>query len=89
MQLGQRPPPDYAAWILGVRVLAVLSGAFLLRGANWARWLALAWMAYHVVLSAWHSFAQTATHAILLVAIAYALLQPAAAAYFRGRRLGS
>jgi hypothetical protein len=83
-QLGQRQVPDQAAaWTLVLRFMAVVSGTFILRGANWARWLALAWMAYHVVLSAWHSFSQTAIHAVLLAAIAYALLQPAAAAYFR------
>jgi hypothetical protein len=31
--------------------LAFLFGMFLLRGANWARWGALAWMAFHVALS--------------------------------------
>ncbi len=33
---------------LGVRILAIVGGAFALRGANWARWLLLVWLAYHV-----------------------------------------
>lgn len=28
--------------------LALLCGAFMLRGQNWARWVAVAWMAFHV-----------------------------------------
>ena len=35
-----------------VGLIAVVSGVFMLRGRNWARWLAIAWMAFHVVLSA-------------------------------------
>ena len=35
--------------------LAIVCGVFLLRGHNWARWLALAWIAFHVVLSAFHA----------------------------------
>jgi uncharacterized membrane protein len=34
-----------------VRVLAIVSGVFMLRGSNWARWLALAWIAFHVAIS--------------------------------------
>ena len=32
-------------------LLAMVSGAFMLRGHNWARWLALAWIIFHVILS--------------------------------------
>ena len=35
--------------------LAIVSGAFMLRGHNWARWLALAWIAFHVILSVFDS----------------------------------
>jgi hypothetical protein len=35
-------------WVLAVRLLAIAYGVFLLRGRNWARWLAIAWIAYHV-----------------------------------------
>lgn len=60
-------------WILAVRVIAIVAGAFILRGAGWARWLAIAWMAYHVALSAGHSVSATAIHFLLLVVITYAL----------------
>ena len=35
--------------------LAVVCGVFMLRGHNWARWLALAWIAFHVILSVFDS----------------------------------
>jgi hypothetical protein len=71
-------------WVLLLRLLAIVGGAFLLRGAGWARWLVLAWIAYHVVVSAFHSWSDTAVHAALLALVAYGLLRADAAAYFRG-----
>lgn len=35
-------------WTDLVRALGVVAGAFLLRGAFWAPWLAIVWMAFHV-----------------------------------------
>jgi hypothetical protein len=78
------PFEDDVGWVLLVRLLAIVAGFFMLRGANWARWLALAWVAFHVVLSAWHSVSETVAHAALFAVIAYVLLRPEASAYFRG-----
>jgi len=83
------PPSGPTAGAFGValiRVLAILSGVFLLRGARWARWLALAWLAYHVALSALHSPLELAVHAAFLALVAWALLAPAASAYFAARQ---
>jgi len=66
-----------------VSLLALVSGAYLLRGQNWARWLALAWIAFHVVLSAFHNGPELAIHSVLCAIIAYVLLRPSAARYFR------
>ena len=76
------PPLEYAL-VCFVRVLAIVGGVFLLRGRDWARWLLLAWLASHVVLSAFHNTAELAMHAALLVVIGYLLLRPTASAYFR------
>ncbi|HUN89455.1 MAG TPA: hypothetical protein VMU28_11720 [Terriglobales bacterium] len=73
--------PD-AVSIEATELLALLAGLFLLRGANWARWLALAWMAFHVVISFFHPIRELAIHALLLAVIAWALLRPASAQYF-------
>ncbi len=67
-----------------VEVLAILFGAFMLRGRNWARWLALAWIAFHVILSAFHAFPEFALHALFCAVIAWILLRPIAARYFTG-----
>jgi hypothetical protein len=76
-------------WIELVRLVAIVCGAFLLRGQNWARWVALAWMGFQVVVGALHSVPQLAIHCLFLAAIAYFLLRSDAALYFRGPEIGS
>ncbi len=71
------------AWVELLRLLAVLAGAYLLRARNWARWLALAWMAFHVVLSAFHALPELAIHALFCSLIGYFLFRRAANGYFR------
>jgi len=56
----------------------------MLRGLNWARWLLLVWIAYHVLISAFHSLSQLITHGLLLAGVAYLLFRPAVSAHFRG-----
>jgi hypothetical protein len=72
-------------WIFVVELVAIVSGAFVLRGRNWARWLALAWIAFHVVFSFFNSWHQVAVHGLILLLFAYALFRPEANAYFRLR----
>lgn len=69
-------------WILILRVLVIVCGVFMLRGSNWARWLLLVWIAYHVVLSAFHTLPEMAIHSVLLAVVAYLLFRPSASAYF-------
>jgi len=79
--------PGQYSLVCVVRVLAVLGGIFLLGGHGWARWLLVAWLAYHVVLSAFHhETAGLVMHAVLLAVITYLLCRPAAAAYVRRAR---
>jgi hypothetical protein len=70
-------------WIELTELGAVLCGAFMLRGQNWARWLALAWMAFHVILSGLDRFHGFAIHCLFSVVIAWVLFRPGAARYFR------
>jgi len=65
-----------------VRVLAIVAGVFMLRGANWARWLAIAWMAFHVGIGYLNGWVQMVTHAAFLVVIAFFLLRKPANEYF-------
>ena len=69
-----------------VRLLAIVAGIFLLRGRNWARWLAMIWITLHVILSFWHSWTQVAMHAVILLVFALLLFDPRANAWFQVRR---
>jgi hypothetical protein len=66
-----------------IRLLAVVAGVLMLYGLNWARWLSIAWVGLHIVLSIGHSPFELIVHIALFVIVAYLLLRPRAAAYFR------
>jgi len=72
-----------AIWIELTELLAVVCGAGLVRGYNWARWLAIIWLAAHVVLTAFESLPKFAFHALLCAAIAWLLFRPDSTPYFR------
>jgi len=61
---------------------ALLSGIFMLRGANWARWLCVAWMAFHAVVSILHTTLELAIHILVLIVLAIVLFRTSAA-WFR------
>ncbi len=68
-------------WIELTEVLAVVAGVFMLRGLNWAHWLALVWMAFDLALSLTtpHSLV---IHSLIFVLIAWLLLRSDAREYF-------
>jgi hypothetical protein len=71
-------------WTELTEVLAVVAGAFMFLGRNWARWLALAWIAFHVLLSFDHPVLQTViAHSVIFVLIAWLLFRPTSRRYFR------
>jgi hypothetical protein len=77
---------ERTSWALAlislIRIAAIIGGIFLLRGHSWARWVLVAWLAFHVMISAFHSAGQVAAHAVLLVVVAYFLFKDRAAEYF-------
>lgn len=79
--------PD-SVWIELTELLGVVSGVFMLRGHNWARWLALAWIAFHVAIS-FPVLRQVAIHSAILAAIAWILFRSDARQYFAGRQAGA
>lgn len=88
--LHETPPkaafePDLI-WMGLTEFLAILSGIFLLRGRNWARWLAVAWMAFHLIITGLNQFHGFAVHALLFAGIAWLLFRPDSAAYFQRAR---
>jgi hypothetical protein len=77
----QHRAPD---WI-GIEItelLAIVCGVFLLRAQNWARWLAIAWIAFHVAMS-FGVLRQLAVHSVLIVLIVWCLFRPDASRFFR------
>ena len=69
-------------WALLINLVAIVCGVCLLRRSDWARWLAVAWLVFHVLLSL-HSRQALVIHSALLVVIAYLLFRRAAGTYFR------
>jgi hypothetical protein len=73
-------------WYVHVsRIVQVLSGVFMLYGFNWARWLLVVWIVFHVIISALHSPFQLLVHSLLFAVVLYFLFRPPASEYFRGR----
>ncbi|HEX3739412.1 MAG TPA: hypothetical protein VHV29_06770 [Terriglobales bacterium] len=68
-------------WIELTESLAFIAGLYMFRGRNWARWLALGWMAFHVAIS-FPVIRQVLTHSIMFALIAWALFRPDARRYF-------
>jgi hypothetical protein len=76
------PFPSDVVWVFLLRLMAIVCGAFMLRANNWARWLSVAWLAYHVILSGFHSLQEFVMHSLLLAVFAYFLFRPEATRYF-------
>jgi hypothetical protein len=66
-------------------LVAFVSGLFLLRGHNWGRWLAVAWILFHVIFSAMEPDRGLMVHSVICVLIIWALFHPAANRYFRNQ----
>jgi uncharacterized membrane protein len=77
-------------WYVHVsRILMLAGGVFMLYGFNWARWLVVVWIAFHIVIGALHSPFQLLMHVLIFSVILYFLFRPKASAYFRGARVTS
>jgi hypothetical protein len=63
-------------------LLAIVCGVFLLRAQNWARWLAIAWMTFHVLIS-FGVLEELAVHCAFLVFITWSLFRADANRFFR------
>ncbi len=81
--LSERPLEHQIVLVSIVRMIAIVGGIFLLMGHNWARWLTLVWLAFHVVVSAFHSLSEAIAHVVLLMVVGYFLLGRPASKYFR------
>jgi hypothetical protein len=75
--------PGVLVTILIVRLLAIVGGMYILKGYNWARWLIVAWVLFHVAISAEHAVFEVAVHGVLAAIILILLFRRPASAYFR------
>jgi hypothetical protein len=66
--------------------LALAGGYFMLRGFNWARWLLLVWMTFHIGIGALQSLFAGLVHGLLFAVMGYFLLRRESSAYFRESR---
>lgn len=69
------------AWT--TRLLGVVGGVGLLHHRNWARWLLVAWMAFHMGISVMHSLTEVLLHAVIFAPLLYLMFRRSAAPYFR------
>ena len=72
-------------WVLVVRLLAIIGGVFALRGANWSRWLIVAWILYHVYLSFFHETAELVMHAVIAAITVIAFFNGKANSFFSAK----
>ena len=75
----------YSVWIELTELLAILCGVFMLAGRNWARWLALVWMAFHVAIS-FPVLGRAGIHFLFFAVIAWILFRSDARQYFSRAR---
>ena len=75
-------------WAISFNLAWLLGGIFLLLGRNWARWLLVASMAAHIVISAFNPWTELLAHIAIFTPITYLLFRPPADDWFRslGRR---
>jgi hypothetical protein len=67
------------------RILEIVAGVFMLYGFNWARWLMVVWIAFHIVIGALHSPLQFFLHASIFSGVLFFLFRAKASAYFHGK----
>lgn len=73
-------------WVLVLRLVAIMCGILLLYRINWSRWLAMTWLAYHVVIGAYNSTEQMITHIVFFLLVTALLYLPVSSAYFKNKK---
>ena len=64
------------------RLLQIVVGVFMLYGRNWARWLLVAWIAFHIAISALHSALFLLIHVVIFSVILFFVFRRVASSYF-------
>ena len=69
-----------------VRITAIVCGILLLISVNWARWLAIAWLIYHIMISALNSTSEMIAHIVFLLLIVVLLYLPKSSEFFHKKK---
>lgn len=77
-----KPILNEFVWITLLGAAVVVAGIFMLKGRGWAKWVALAWIASHVVISAFHPLQELIVHSVLLILFSYLLFRRKAREFF-------
>ena len=64
------------------RILMIVAGVFMLKGHNWARWLLVLWVTFHIVISALHSTLFLLMHVVIFSVILYFVFRRRSSTYF-------
>lgn len=75
------PMPSDDVMVLAIGIAAILGAIYVMRGANWARWLLAVWMALHVAISIGQPGALLG-HGVIFGFVAYLLFNSRASAHF-------
>jgi hypothetical protein len=79
--------PDQKTYMVllveALRLAAIAAGILLLKGNNAGRWLSLAWIMLHVIISAFNSISATVMHVAVLIIIGILLFIPLSSNYFK------
>ena len=83
-RLRSERPIEYALLYIGP-LIEIMSGAFVLFGHNWARWLLGMLIGFVAVANAWNAnFKRAVVDLVWLVIAGYYLFRPGANAFFKG-----
>lgn len=74
----------YSVESLLAALVAIVAAAYLRRGDNWARWLALAWIAFHVAIS-YRVPSEWMAHLGIMAGIGVLLFLPSSRRFFAGQ----
>ncbi|HKK46232.1 MAG TPA: hypothetical protein VJ964_11975 [Balneolaceae bacterium] len=66
-------------------LLAIIGGIFMLKGFNWARWLLVLWMVFHIIISLQGTLWIIIFHCVIFGAITYFLFRKNGSDYFINR----
>jgi len=64
------------------RIIQIVAGVFMFYGRNWARWLLVAWIAFHIVVGALHGVVMLIMHVVIFSVILFFIFRRPASVYF-------